>query len=321
MAQSVLMEQVRRPLSPDAQLEVSVLQEDYERVKKILEDEHEKYPRLWYDSARGVAIVVGPRTPLHSGMASELIAQIRDEVNRTLGINSDLTRGISTMADNDMTRATQSGLTTRAWDSALRYVVGNRSTVMIAVEVGLSQEYESLRRAISWWVCAWKCRLGLVMLIREGPRRHERRQAQRFASRQDAEASVAAIELELRDQLLHRPYGPLVMNGVTWFGQVHTAVLETYRIPEIVTPETLLEPTQTFRIVRDGEFVGHNVAKNLREVFLRDCIPEYVLGNQEMQATPVDFFHRDWFERAFGDSMVMTAVNRVWRATRFGQIP
>ncbi|KAK9322203.1 hypothetical protein V1517DRAFT_324015 [Lipomyces orientalis] len=254
MAQSRLMEQVRRPVSPDAHIEVPASQEDYEHVRDILEDEGEKYPRLWYDSARGVAIIVGPPSPVHSGMASELVVQICYEVNR-LGSNSDLTRGLSTLTDSEMTRATPNGLTIRAWDTALQYIEGNRSTVMIVVELGLSQEYESLRRAISWWVCAWQCRLGLTMSIREGPRRGGRRQAQRFASQQDADASVAATERELRDQLLQRPYGPLVANGVTWFGQVQSVVLETYRTPgEVVTSETLLEPTQTF--VSDGsEFI------------------------------------------------------------------
>ncbi|KAK9358416.1 hypothetical protein V1504DRAFT_461110, partial [Lipomyces starkeyi] len=38
---------------------------------------------------------------------------------------------------------------------------------MIAVEVGVSQSYESLRAAISWSVCALDCRLGIVMCIRE----------------------------------------------------------------------------------------------------------------------------------------------------------
>ncbi|KAK9368237.1 hypothetical protein V1509DRAFT_669960 [Lipomyces kononenkoae] len=258
MAQPEFLDQVRRPVSPDAQIEVPACQEDYERVKQIIEDEGQK-----------------------------------DEVKYSLRKNTHLTSGISTFTDNEMIRTTQNGCTTRAWDSALQYVDGSRSTIMIAIEVGVSQEYESLRRAISWWVCAWRCRLGLAMLIRESPRLHERGQAQRFTSQQEAEASVEATEV---------------------------FVLETYRIPEVITPDTLLEPTQTFRIVHDGECVGYDVAPNLREVVLTDCIPDYILGDQGLQARPVDFFHRDWFERTFGSNMVRTALNRISRAFRVDQI-
>ncbi|KAK9258159.1 hypothetical protein V1519DRAFT_433656, partial [Lipomyces tetrasporus] len=98
MARSGLMVKVRRPLSPDAKFEVPAHQEDYERVKQIVDDEGEMYPRL-------------------CGMAFELVAQIRDEVKYRLGINTDVTRGISTMTDSEMSRGTQNGLTTRAWDS------------------------------------------------------------------------------------------------------------------------------------------------------------------------------------------------------------
>ncbi|KAK9242230.1 hypothetical protein V1506DRAFT_517340 [Lipomyces tetrasporus] len=114
MARSGLMVKVRRPLSPDAKFEVPAHQEDYERVKQIVDDEGENSA----DPITGILdsgtivraelrFVVGPPTPLHSGMAFELVAQIRDEVKYRLGINTDVTRGISTMTDSEMSRGTQ----------------------------------------------------------------------------------------------------------------------------------------------------------------------------------------------------------------------
>ncbi|KAK9359292.1 hypothetical protein V1504DRAFT_229556 [Lipomyces starkeyi] len=86
MARAELIDIVRRPLSPDAQLEVPANREEYDRVREILEGEGTKYPQLWYDSARGIATVVAALSPLHSGMAAELIFQIREAATRNQGM-------------------------------------------------------------------------------------------------------------------------------------------------------------------------------------------------------------------------------------------
>ncbi|KAK9236568.1 hypothetical protein V1525DRAFT_212926 [Lipomyces kononenkoae] len=67
-------------------------------------------------------------------------------------------------------RNTRYGRTRRGWDGAIIYREGSRSTLMIAVEVGISQSYESLRTAISWSVLTLRCRLGLAMYINERDR-------------------------------------------------------------------------------------------------------------------------------------------------------
>ncbi|KAK9334226.1 hypothetical protein V1521DRAFT_471722, partial [Lipomyces starkeyi] len=141
---------------------------------------------------------------------------------------------------------TSRGLTTRAWDGALQYREGVRLTLMIAVEVGVSQSYDSLRAAISWSVCAMHCCLGLAMSISEGsrggapPMRY-------YASIEEANVAVVEAEDDFQDQLMQRPYGPLVRYGVTWFGGVRSVILETYRQPrEDFTPETLLEASRSF---------------------------------------------------------------------------
>ncbi|KAK9327151.1 hypothetical protein V1520DRAFT_375366, partial [Lipomyces starkeyi] len=208
---------------------------------------------------------------------------------------------------------TSRGLTTRAWDGALQYREGVRLTLMIAVEVGVSQSYDSLRAAISWSVCAMHCCLGLAMSISEGsrggapPMRY-------YASIEEANVAVVEAEDDFQDQLMQRPYGPLVRYGVTWFGGVRSVILETYRQPrEDFTPETLLEASRSFPIVENGEYVGHDISPNLRDVVLRDCIPSHLISGQEVRATPVNFFNREWFENEFGASIVRTAVQRVTR--------
>ncbi|KAK9365513.1 hypothetical protein V1509DRAFT_374638 [Lipomyces kononenkoae] len=317
-----LMNVVRRSLSPDAQVEVPVSWEAYEEVKDILEGDNEKYPRLWYDSARSMAIVVAPPSDLHGSMASELASRIRDEVTRIHGLHADMTAGLSTRSDIESSRPTRHGLTTRAWDTALVYTEGDRRTIMIAIEVGVSQSYTSLRAAISWWMCGFGCRLGLglAMSISEGPRRNRRRQTQHYLSFEEAEATVTELEDELRNQRAQFPYGPLVINGVTWFGQVQNVVLETYRAPgDDVPRETILEPTNSFNIVNEGQFVGVSVTPNLQEVVLRDCIPDHIIRIHGIEAIPVNFFHREWFERQFGNAMIENAVNRIWRNIRIGQ--
>ncbi|KAK9242473.1 hypothetical protein V1506DRAFT_509403 [Lipomyces tetrasporus] len=90
--------------------------------------------------------------------------------------------------------------------------------------------------------------------------------------------------------LTERPYGPLVRDGVTWFARIKRVVLGTYRIPdEDVQPETLLQPSRSFTIVEEGEFVGGGVPPNLQEVVLGDCIPDHILSGEAIVATPVNF--------------------------------
>ncbi|KAK9342554.1 hypothetical protein V1522DRAFT_460826 [Lipomyces starkeyi] len=294
MEDSELLDIVRRPLSPDTRLEVPASRAEYERVKEA------KYPQLWYDSMRSVAIVVAPPTPLHAGIAGGLLSTISDEI-------------------------------ARASDGALLYWEGDRPTLMIAVEVAVSQSYDSMRAAISWPVCALRCRLGLAMCIREEsrgrrpPRRH-------YASLEEANAAVDEARDDFYYQLIQHPYGPLERDGVTWFGRVNRVVLQTYRREdEHFAPETLLEPTQSFAcdirikdyiiptLVENGEYVAQNISPNLREVVLGDCIPTHLLNNRHIEATPVNFFQREWFETQFRGSMVRTAILHVWRNTSYGQ--
>ncbi|KAK9361280.1 hypothetical protein V1504DRAFT_491551 [Lipomyces starkeyi] len=138
-----LLEIVRRPLLPDVRLEVQVSWEQYKRVQKILENEGLKYPRLWYDGTRNIAIVVAPQSALQWQP----------------GLRSEISNRVDQWAEMGNTR----GRTTRGWNGSILYSDGNRDTLMIAVE-------ESLRAAISWSVCALHCRLGMAMCIREQSR-------------------------------------------------------------------------------------------------------------------------------------------------------
>ncbi|KAK9236554.1 hypothetical protein V1525DRAFT_426991 [Lipomyces kononenkoae] len=298
MAQSDLLEIVRRPLSPDTRLEVSASREEYQHVDEILERDGAKgltivhmYPQLWYDSVKGVAIVVAPRTPLHSrmdGAKSRAISAKTQSINQT-GIR----------------------LTTRAWDGALQYRDGSRLTLMVAVEVGVSQSYRSLQAAVSWSVCALRCRLGLAMSISEG-NRGETPHMRYYASIEEAEAAAQESENDFQRQLLQHPYGPLERYGVIWFGKVRQVILETYRSEDDnCLPETLLVPSQSFTVVENGEYVGHSVSPNLRELVLKDCVPSHLMSGRDIQTTPVNFFDREWFEGEFRASMVSTAIVRV----------
>ncbi|KAK9243464.1 hypothetical protein V1506DRAFT_462950 [Lipomyces tetrasporus] len=302
-----LLEIVRRPLSPGARLEVQVSWEEYGRVQAILENDESKYPRLWYDGTRNLAIVAAPPSALHANMAGELMASIIREVLTQQGLSSEVSRGFTQSTEMGNTR----GRTTRGWDGAMLYQEGNRTTLMIAVEVGVSQSYESLRAAISWCVCALHCHLGIAMCIREQGRGEVPDRPQ-YPSIQDENAAVDEAEEDFRRQLTERPYGPLVRDGVTWFGRVQRVVLETYRAPdESITERTILDPSRSFTIVEDGEFVGGDVPPNLQEVVLGDCIPDHILDGDAIVARPVNFFRRDWFEARFRAGMVRTAGNRM----------
>ncbi|KAJ8103756.1 hypothetical protein POJ06DRAFT_264586 [Lipomyces tetrasporus] len=306
MEHSELLDIVRRPLSPDTRLEVPASRAEYERVEKILEREESKYPQLWYDSMRSVAIVVTAPTPLHAAMASGLSSSIFREVLLNSGISLEIASGLNNEYDSETTMNN----TTRASDAALLYWEG---------DLAVSESYDSMRPAISWSVCALRCSLGLAMCIREETR--GRRPPRRFyASFEEANAAVDEARHDFYHQLNQHPYGPLERDGVTWFGRVRLVVLETFRRQdEHCTPETLLEPSQSFTLVENGEYVAQNISPNLQEVVLGDCIPSHLLNNQHLEATPVNFFQREWFETQFRGSMVRTAILRVWRNTSYAQ--
>ncbi|KAK9372042.1 uncharacterized protein V1513DRAFT_427979 [Lipomyces chichibuensis] len=315
MERSELLDIVRRPLSPDTRLEVPASRAEYERVQEILKIEEAKYPQLWYDGTRSVAIVVAPPTPLHAGIAGGLLTSILREVLVNSGVSLEIAGGLRIESDSETTMNN----TTRASDGALLYWEGDRATLMIAVEVAVSQSYDSMRAAISWSVCALRCRLGLAMSISEESR--GRRPPGRFyMTLEHANAAVDEARDDFYRQLLQHPYGPLERDGVTWFGRVSRVVLQTYRREdEHCAPETLLEPTQSFELVENGEYVAQNISPNLREVVLGDCIPTHLLNNRHIEATPVNFFQRDWFETQFRGLVVRTAILRLWRNTSYGQ--
>ncbi|KAK9327008.1 hypothetical protein V1520DRAFT_387805 [Lipomyces starkeyi] len=274
-------------------VEVPATRDEYDQVCEVIESEEMKrHPQLLYDSTRRVAIVVAGPSPLHSGMASELVVQIRDEVRQ--GLDSAVSRGISTSTDEIGTQATSHGLTTRAWDTALSYTdEDDNDMLMIAIEVGVSQSYESLRPQ------------SLGSLGKKPDIRY-------YDSVSDFDDAMEQIRRKFHDQLTQNPYGPLVNDGVTWFGQVGSVVLQTFRCPdEDCAKETLLDPTQSFTLVRRGAFVGLDIPANLDELVLGDCIPSHVLSDRQIETRPVNFFHRDWFEAEFRTFMLRYALQRV----------
>ncbi|KAK9243195.1 hypothetical protein V1506DRAFT_555597 [Lipomyces tetrasporus] len=298
MEHSELLDAVRRPLSPDTQIEIPASRSEYENVQEILEEEGSKFPKLQYDGARKVAILSAIPTPLHGEMVGQLLSKIADEVKMMPGLDAGTKRHLSSTHDMRKTKNTET------WDGALRYLTreetGPAHTLMIAVEVGLSQTFASLRAAISFSVCALHCRVGIAMSINEVGR-GKRPSTQCYATLEEKRVAIQNAEHVLRVQLLSNPFGPLKMGEDTWFGKVATVVLETYRLEDETSPPgTLLNPTQSFVI-----------PANLAELTLGDCIPTHILSGNNIAATPINFFHHDWFQDSFGSAMLETAMERV----------
>ncbi|KAK9240552.1 hypothetical protein V1525DRAFT_423797 [Lipomyces kononenkoae] len=210
MEHSELLEIVRRPLSPDTVLEVPASQSQYDLVQETLENEDARYPQLWYDSDRSIAIITAAPSPLHSDMSGALPGSIFREVIRSK-ISSDIANGLSLVTERTSSRGTNSGRTKRAWDGVvLIYLEGTRRTLMISLEVGVSQSYSSLRASISWSICA----------LEIPPIRY-------YASNEEIDRVVMEAEGAFRDQLIHHPYGPLESNGFIWFGRVQQSIVDS----------------------------------------------------------------------------------------------
>ncbi|KAK9489531.1 hypothetical protein V1508DRAFT_444775 [Lipomyces doorenjongii] len=275
MEQSDLMGVVRRPLSPDAKIEVPASWNEYEYAQELLDTEGNKFPRLCYDSTR------------RHHMVGELVGSLANSCNEILlrgGISADIRRRVSQATDITKYRQAVRGLTIREWDGALRYL-----------------SYRSLQEAISWCVCALHCHLGIAMCLNERPR-GAKSDVQYYANEEEAAAAIQQATNELRLQLHQNPFGPLVRNGVTWFGTLEKVVIETFRCEETnCPPGTLLYPTRFFV----------NIPPNLEEVVLGDCVPSHVLNGHEILATPVDVFQKSWIEAKISSAIFETAVERI----------
>ncbi|KAK9236282.1 hypothetical protein V1525DRAFT_427156 [Lipomyces kononenkoae] len=311
MAQSELLAVVRRPLSPDTQIEVPASRDEFEHVQGILERENMKYPSLQYDGWRKVAIVVAVPSPLHGQMAGSLTGRILGTVYGLPGLDANIKGRFDSTSDMSNTTLTGDTLSTRNWDGALRYLTSGGYTLMIAVEVGTTQTYRSLRAAISYSVCALHCRLGIAMSINERSR-GTIAPLQYYSTTQEWNTAVQQAERNLRTELRNNPYGPLAVTRSVWYGRVGSVVVETYRqAEETCPPQTILEPTHSFRVVENGQFVGSTVPENLAELKLDDCIPTHVLSGDVITDVPINFFSRDWFEQSFGEAMLETALERI----------
>ncbi|KAK9485636.1 hypothetical protein V1527DRAFT_503661 [Lipomyces starkeyi] len=171
---SELLAAVRRLLSPDTQIEVLATISEFLRVQEVLEEEHVEFPRLEYDGDPKVAIVVAAPSPFHGEMVWCLTGRILSTVNDLPGQDANIKNYID--LSSERSNLTNSGDTfiTRNWDGAIRYRSLEGHTKTIAVEVGVSQTYESLRAAISYSVSALRCSLGFAMCISDGNRRSAR---------------------------------------------------------------------------------------------------------------------------------------------------
>ncbi|KAK9481953.1 hypothetical protein V1527DRAFT_455495 [Lipomyces starkeyi] len=118
MENSVLLNIVRRPPSPDSEIEIPASRSEFVRVVEILVEEGVKYPRLQYDGVRNDIIVSA--VPVHREMVGQLLSQISRAVERTPGLNKDIKVRLSIATDIRNTRDTGATPTMRNWERALR---------------------------------------------------------------------------------------------------------------------------------------------------------------------------------------------------------
>ncbi|KAK9368098.1 hypothetical protein V1509DRAFT_624247 [Lipomyces kononenkoae] len=319
MEQSDLMTILERPLSPDARVEVQASWAEYERAQELLDNIGNKYPRLGYDGARQIAIVVAAPTPLHGHMVGDLVTSLANGCNEVMvasGISEDIRRRLT--ASTDVTKHRIGGrLTIREWDGALEYMDDDKKLkTMVVFEVGVSQSYRSLQEAISWQVCSLHCRLGIAMYLHERPRRTNS-YIQYYASEDAAVVAIQQAVDDLSIQVQEHPYGPLERNGVSWFGALEKVIIETFRCEaEHAPPGTLLYPSQSFVVITDGQSWPDDIPPNLREVVLGDCIPSYVLSGNEILNTPINFFQKSWVEAKISSAILSTAAERIKQKCR-----
>ncbi|KAK9241485.1 hypothetical protein V1506DRAFT_550567, partial [Lipomyces tetrasporus] len=178
----------------------------------------------------------------------------------------------------------------------------------IVLEVGFSQTYASLKRACLWWIEQGEAPVVVSLCLKENYKSSgAATQVFRTAEERDAQKQryIDAFNTQRRQE--HRPLGPLVYSGYTWFGTLRDAFFETYR--ETDSGVVKSEPVY---LVKDGVDVSDEISRDLSAIKVCDFVPHnWLSDNDFLRHSAVNFLRPQTFMQMMSNAIFRTALNRV----------
>ncbi|KAK9386018.1 hypothetical protein V1515DRAFT_616756 [Lipomyces mesembrius] len=262
---SELREILRVPLPSDSVLEFIVSEVGYKWIIEDREKSNRKY-RVWYDGETHKVTINCCPSYLHERMSVMVIDSMVVEAVRVMR-NADV-------SDDVISRSYKEP------DGLIVFEGGGIDRRRIALEVGFSQSYSSLRRATLWWIEQKKATIAVLLCLTE------------------VDMSSGEIHGEFGTvQELNAPrlFVPLEYNGYKWFATLSDAFFETYR----ETDSGVLRSEPVY-LAKDGVDITDAIPRDLT-VTVGDFVPHGWLSDDNIRSLTVNFLH----------AIVETALNRV----------
>ncbi|KAK9310924.1 hypothetical protein V1522DRAFT_414899 [Lipomyces starkeyi] len=213
------------------------LEESWSKIRSARNiSEDQKYPYLAYDSAAEIVTVVTVPRSLHEDPALELGRMILDGAREYLSghaADASLVRSIRNAGSTTFKGAYGSySKSKKQADGTILYTpLGGHTKIMIAIEVGYSQDYTSLCRNKDLWIEGRHVKVCILVCLDESPQFRNPRTLNESVGDVDAEMDKmvrSMAESVIRDNL-QGYYGCVEYRGHKWVGDLKEAFIEVWR--------------------------------------------------------------------------------------------
>ncbi|KAK9348974.1 hypothetical protein V1522DRAFT_397032 [Lipomyces starkeyi] len=183
-----------------------------------------------------------------------------------------------------------------------------RGARRIAIELGFSQSYSSLRQATLWWIEQKKATVAVLLCLTEVDKSSgATHRVFRTIEDCDAELERYGFEFNRQRREEHRLVGPLEYNnnGYKWFGTLRDTFFETYR-----DTDTGIVKSEPVYLVKDGVDLTDAIPRDLT-IKVGDFVPRNWVSDDVGRRLAVNFLRPQTFMEDLSDAIVRTALYRV----------
>ncbi|KAK9371537.1 uncharacterized protein V1513DRAFT_461276 [Lipomyces chichibuensis] len=198
--------------------------------------EDQKYPYLAYNSAAEIVTVVTVPRALHERPAVELTAMILDSAKKYLyshGADASLVRSIGNAGSTTYKGVYGSySKSKKQADGTITYdPLDSLSTVMIAIEVGYTEDYAHLCRNKDVWIDGRHVKVCILVCLDESPR--FRNPHTRIGNASDVHSELDlmshSVAASMTNDSSQGYYGYIQYRGHKWIGDLTDAFIEVWR--------------------------------------------------------------------------------------------
>ncbi|KAK9386681.1 hypothetical protein V1515DRAFT_616173 [Lipomyces mesembrius] len=207
-----------RDNEPERRLDIRLSYENFEDLEKqahVLYGDA-KYPRVEYFASDSRVTIYTLPTALHSRSAVALQQANRDCILMVLVQHNkqrliDYILRVGEFTEESLND--QGTGSTKAPDAGLVFDNGQRRTLTLIIEAGVSEGYRALKRDIELWLNVFRCPKCILFLLNENPRGFER----------------SAFDEAMQQARNNHPFGPYRYGRHAWFGSLKKAFIEVFK--------------------------------------------------------------------------------------------